>query len=100
MKKKKKFEVLLGLDGSPISEIATLSRRFMPVCFQVFSRLLVLGVCTGVSRLVVLGVCTGPFRGGLVSKAHRWVYHSTLGSRVMKKEKKFEGLLGLNVHAA
>jgi len=28
------------------------------------------------------------FRGGLVFKAHRWLYHSTLGSRVIKKQKK------------
>ena len=28
------------------------------------------------------------FRGGLVCKAHRWLYHSTLGSRVIKKKKK------------
>ena len=28
------------------------------------------------------------FRGGLVFKAHRWLYHSTLGSRVKKKKKK------------
>ena len=28
------------------------------------------------------------FRGGLVSKAHRFVYHSTLGSRSIKKKKK------------
>ena len=27
-------------------------------------------------------------RGGLVFKAHRWLYHSTLGSRVIKKKKK------------
>jgi hypothetical protein len=27
------------------------------------------------------------FRGGLVSKAHRLVYHSTLASRVIKKKK-------------
>ena len=27
------------------------------------------------------------FRGGLVFKAHRLSYHSTLGSRVMKKKK-------------
>jgi len=26
-------------------------------------------------------------RGGLVFKAHRWLYHSTLGSRVIKKKK-------------
>jgi len=29
------------------------------------------------------------FRGGLVFKAHRLLYHSTLGSRVIKKKKKF-----------
>ena len=30
------------------------------------------------------------FRGGLVIKAHRLLYHSTLGVRVIrKKEKKF-----------
>ena len=28
------------------------------------------------------------FRGGLVFKAHRLLYHSTLGVRVMKKKKK------------
>ena len=28
------------------------------------------------------------FRGGLVSKAHRLVYHSTLGLRVIKQKKK------------
>ena len=28
------------------------------------------------------------FRGGLVLKAHRRLYHSTLGSRVIKKKKK------------
>jgi hypothetical protein len=27
-------------------------------------------------------------RGGLVFKAHRLLYHSTLGSRVIKKKKK------------
>ena len=27
------------------------------------------------------------FRGRLVFKAHRWLYHSTLGSRVIKKKK-------------
>ena len=27
------------------------------------------------------------FRGGLVFKAHRRLYHSTLGSRVMKEKK-------------
>ena len=28
------------------------------------------------------------FRGGLVFKDHRLLYHSSLGSRVMEKEKK------------
>ena len=28
------------------------------------------------------------FRGGLVCKAHRLVYHSTLGLRLIKKKKK------------
>jgi hypothetical protein len=28
------------------------------------------------------------FRGGLVVEAHRLVYHSTLGSRVLKKRRK------------
>ena len=27
-------------------------------------------------------------RGGLVFKADRWLYHSTLGSRVIKKKKE------------
>ena len=30
------------------------------------------------------------FRDGLVFKAHRLVYHSTLGLRVMKKKKELE----------
>jgi len=31
------------------------------------------------------------FRGGLVFKAHRLAYHSTLGWRVIKKKKKTHG---------
>ena len=31
------------------------------------------------------------FRGGLVFKAHSLVYHSTLGSRVIKKEERRHG---------
>ena len=31
------------------------------------------------------------FRGGLVFKAHRHLYHSTLGLRVIKKRKEKEG---------
>jgi hypothetical protein len=30
------------------------------------------------------------FRGGLVFKAHILLYHSTLGSRVIKKKKKYK----------
>jgi len=32
-----------------------------------------------------------PPRVGLVFKAHRWLYHSTLGSRVIKKKKRRVG---------
>jgi len=28
------------------------------------------------------------FQGGLVFKAHRWLHHSTLGSRVIKKKRR------------
>ena len=31
------------------------------------------------------------FQGGLVFKAHRPLYHSVLGSRVIKKKKKYRG---------
>ena len=34
------------------------------------------------------------FRGGLVFKAYIFLYHSTLGSRVIKKKKYLEELLG------
>ena len=33
------------------------------------------------------------FRGGLVFKAHRLLYHPTLGSRVIKKKKKYLEIL-------
>jgi len=40
-------------------------------------------------RFRILGSGLGVrFRGGLVFKAHRLVYHSTLGSREIKKKKK------------
>ena len=32
------------------------------------------------------------FRGGLVFQAHKWLYYSTLGSRVIKEKKKVWGL--------
>ena len=35
----------------------------------------------------VLGRNEERFRGGLVFKAHRLLYYSTLGSRVIKKEE-------------
>ena len=34
------------------------------------------------------------FRGGLAFKAHRLLYHSTLGLRVIKKKKKYLELAG------
>ena len=33
------------------------------------------------------------FRGGLLFKAHRLLYHSTLGLRVIKKKKKTANLV-------
>jgi len=33
------------------------------------------------------------FRGGLVVKAHRLLYHSTLGSRVIKKKTGCDGIV-------
>ena len=38
-------------------------------------------------------------QGGLVFKAHRLLYHSSLGSRVMKKEKKKGGFV-TSMHAS
>ena len=35
------------------------------------------------------------FRGGLVFMAHRFVHHSTLGSRVIKKEQRSDERVGL-----
>ena len=37
------------------------------------------------------------FRGGLVFQAHRWLYHSTLGSRVIKKKRKTPYRFNLSV---
>jgi len=34
---------------------------------------------------------TGRFRGGLVFKAHKLLYHSTLGLRVINKKKRRDG---------
>ena len=39
------------------------------------------------------------FRGGLVFKAHRLLYHSTLGLSVIKKTKKRKGTSGSSQHA-
>ena len=39
------------------------------------------------------------FRGGLVFKAHRWLYHSTLGSREIKEKKKVVGRLTVTPRA-
>ena len=40
------------------------------------------------------------FRGGLVFKAHRLLYHSTLGSRVIKRKKRLYGVEALTPAAA
>ena len=40
------------------------------------------------------------FRSGLVFKAHRLVYHSTLGLLVIKKKKKYRGGVGIAVVVA
>ena len=48
------------------------------------------GADLGAVDLDLVGVHGGGLQGylgGLVFKAHRWLYHSTLGSRVIKKKK-------------
>jgi len=40
------------------------------------------------------------FRGGLVFKAHSWLYHSTLGSRVIKKKNLAHGADGVALGVA
>ena len=53
-------------------------------------------VCTGGCAAAFAAAGVAPllhrnvqrFRGGLVFQAHRLVYHSTLGLRVMKKKQK------------
>jgi len=46
----------------------------------------------GVARLE--GHITGHAWGGLVFKAHRLLYHSTLGLRVIKKKRSMPGVRG------
>ena len=48
----------------------------------------------------VLRINVKRFRGGPVFKAHRPVYHSTLGSRVIKKKSKYRKRLGCQGAAA
>ena len=48
-----------------------------------------IGFVKPVAAAYVLRTNGKRFRGGLVFKAHTLVYHSTLGSRVMKKKKEF-----------
>jgi hypothetical protein len=40
------------------------------------------------------------FRGGLVGKAHRLLYHSTLGWRVIKKRKKKDAIVAMGSPAS
>jgi len=64
------------------------------------SYLRLIDLCIKADRLVGFGVGVSgrerfewnhQFLGGLVFKAHRLVYHSTLGLRVIKKKKKKKG---------
>jgi len=41
----------------------------------------------GRDETIRVGTNVVRFRGGLVLKAHRWLYYATLGSRVTKKKK-------------
>ena len=45
----------------------------------------------GPRRAALTGANVKRFRGGLVFKVHRFLYHSTLGLRVIKKKKKKSG---------
>ena len=69
------------------------SRR--DACSSTFGRAGILRVCRSAGEHRVGQISEQPlgrnvkrFRGGLVFKAHIWLYHSTLGSRVIKKKKK------------
>ena len=53
---------------------------------------------TARSKINYLAKCVKRFRGGLVFKAHRLVYHSTLGSRAMNKNRKSSALRGWASH--
>ena len=74
-----------------------------------FERLTTLEVAVGVtapseaSKVPVrqlLYINVQRFRGGLVFKAHRLVYHSTLGLRVIKKKKVWRLFQGYRVWEA
>jgi len=69
----------VGVEGTAAS-----AADFPPPASALVSTLL--GVCGLLLRRNVKR-----FRGGLVLKADRWLYHSTLGSRVIKKKKKYCG---------
>jgi len=56
--------------------------------------------CWG-KRVPILYINVQQFRGGIVFKAHRLLYHSTLGLRVIKKKKTanvFQDGLGFRVY--
>ena len=61
---------------SPLGGLLPARPRTRPCCFRVLN--LRTSTCRNVNR----------FRGGLVFKAHRLVYHSTLDLRVIMKKKK------------
>jgi len=51
-------------------------------------------VSAGARREQPLGRNVKRFRGGLVFKAHRLVYHSTLGMRVIKQRREDQSVAG------
>jgi len=54
-----------------------------------------LGLMIGANIIQVYTTNVQRFRGGLVFKAHRLLYHSTLGLKVLKKRRRGEyGILG------
>jgi len=63
------------------------NRKFQVLGLYLCSRLVIEIKAIEKDDVIPLGgrVVSPSDRGGLVFKAHRWLYHSTLGSRVIKK---------------
>ena len=62
-----------GDAGPPVQEISVEARKHHNLCPE--------------SREELLSRSVKPFRGGLVLKAHGLMHHSTLGWRVIQKER-------------